>query len=174
MIDADRLSHRLLTTETRTGRKIVQEFGTVILTNGCLVDRKKLARLAFADTGNWQTLCRIIHPEVIRLIKKEIRRACQDKIKAVVIDAALLIEAGVERLADYIIVVKAGLNQQLARTRKRLGLSGEDFKKRISFQLSFKEKLKKADFFIDNRKTLKFTERQVDAIWKRIMPSRNR
>lgn len=169
IIDADRLAHQLLEPKTPTAKKLIRSFGPVILNRSHSIDRHRLARFAFASYQNWKLLCRITHPEVIRLIKKEIRQACQDKVRIVVIDAALLIESGADRLVNYVIVVKADLKQQLERAKTKLGISPQDFRRRLKFQLPIKDKIREADFIIYNNKVVKLTERQVEEIWKKIM-----
>ncbi len=170
IIDADDIAHRIIKKRSVSG-KIVRAFGKSILGKGRSINRKKLAEFAFSDRKNWRLLCNIIHPEVIDVIGIRLRRARKDRAKALVIDAPLLIEAGLERIVDYLIVVSAGLEQQIRRVKRGLGLSPHDFRDRLRFQMPLEKKMKKADFIIDNSKTIKFTERQVNEVWKRIAGS---
>jgi dephospho-CoA kinase len=171
IIDADRIAHRLIKPQTRVWGKIVQSFGREILIPTERINHKRLARVAFANARNWRLLCNIVHPSVIKVIKKEIQQARSTGKKVVVLDAALLIESGLDRLVDKTVVVKAELNQQIKRAKKNLSLSTLEIKKRIRFQFPLREKLKRADFIIDNRKGLAFTERQVEGVWKKIISS---
>jgi len=169
VIDADKIVHRLLNVRTKVGKRLLKKFGKEILSTSGLIDRKKLAILGFSKRTNWSVLCRIIHPEVIREIKKELKKSLQRKRKVLVIDAPLLIEAGLDKMVDYVILVKANLKDCYKRAKLKLGISKDDFKRRVSFQIPFRKKLPYADFVIDNTKTLKFTERQVEEIWKKII-----
>ena len=174
VIDADRIAHQLLSPKTTVGKKLIRYFGSGILNRYGSISRQKLSQIAFANNKNWQHLCRLTHPEVIRRIKKQTRRAYKAKLEAVIIDAALLIESGADRLVNYLIVVRASLKKQLIRTRARSGISTQDFRRRVRFQLPLKDKIKKADFIINNNRTPEFTERQVDQIWKKIMERKSR
>lgn len=169
VIDADKIVHRLLNIRTSTGKKLVKYFGRGVITEKGNIDRKKLAEIGFANHRNWSTLCKLIHPEVIKIIKREIKKGRLKNRRVLVIDAPLLIEAGLDKVVDYIILVKANLRDCFKRTKSKLGISRGDFRRRIGFQLSFKEKLCYADFVINNTKNLKFIERQVDEIWKKII-----
>ncbi|MCM8778653.1 MAG: dephospho-CoA kinase [Candidatus Omnitrophica bacterium] len=169
VIDADKLVHRLLRVKTTVGENLVKSFGKGILDSHGGIDRKKLAKIAFANFRRWRLLCKIIHPEVIRIIKERIRKARKQKIKVLAIDAPLLIESRLDKLVDYIVLVKAEQKKAYQRTRLKMDISLEDFRRRIRFQLPFRKKLPFADFVVDNSKTIKFTERQVEEIWKKII-----
>ncbi|MGE4357589.1 MAG: dephospho-CoA kinase [Candidatus Omnitrophota bacterium] len=174
VIDADKIVHRLLKTHRAVRKKLIKKFGRGILASSGIIDRKKLAGVGFHNLKNWRLLCKIIHPEVIKIIKQKIEEARKYNIKVLVIDAPLLIETGLDRLVDYVILVKAHLKQASQRARFKLKISEEEFKKRRRFQLSFRKKFSRADFVIDNTKTLNFTERQVGEIWKKIINNQNK
>jgi dephospho-CoA kinase len=177
VIDADALAHEtLLKKVTRLPghqitcyKRIVKVFGNRILNKNREIDRKKLAAIVFADKKLLNKLNGIVHPHVIRRMKgevKKIRRA--DKNAVVVLDIPLLIEAGLEGLADKIVVVKAGLRQQLERCRKSLGLSEAKALARIKAQMPLRKKIRLADFVIDNSGSKERTKGEVRRIWERI------
>ncbi|MCM8783479.1 MAG: dephospho-CoA kinase [Candidatus Omnitrophica bacterium] len=174
VIDADKITHRLLNLNTTVGKKILKGFGNDVLASTGLIDRKKLAKICFSNFRNWRLLCKIVHPEVLKIIKKEIKKARRQGLEFLVIDAPLLIESGLDKLVNYVILTKANLKQACQRAHLKLGLSEEEFKRRVKFQLSFQEKFPKSDFVVDNTKTLNFTERQVDEIWKRIISNQSK
>ncbi len=174
VIDADKIVHRLLYSKGALRRKIVNNFGESVLNKNKSINHKKLARIGFANDKNWRLLCRIVHPQVIGKIEEEIRKSRKNNINLVALDAALLIEAGLEKIVDYVIVVSAVLEQQIIRVKRGLGLSSHDFRDRLRFQMPLEKKIKKADFIIDNSKTIKFTERQVEQLWKKITARQSR
>jgi len=92
---------------------------------------------------------------------------------AVVVEAALLIESGLHKFVDEIIVVKANRRLQLERILKQRGISKQEVLKRLKMQIGIQEKMKFADAVIDNRGNLNQTKKQVEDIWQRIM-QRNR
>jgi dephospho-CoA kinase len=106
-----------------------------------------------------------MHPQIIKIIKRHVNRK---KNKLIVIDAPLLIEAGLGELVDVLIVVKATKYNQLIRTRNKFHLSDREIIKRISTQLSLDNKIKLADFVVDNNGTITETRKQVKRIWERI------
>ncbi|MBF0619682.1 MAG: dephospho-CoA kinase, partial [Candidatus Omnitrophica bacterium] len=145
-------------------RMIVRAFGEDILTDK-KIDRKKLAACVFGEPQALKTLEGILHPMVKALTKARLK-----KIKAgmIVIDAPLLLEAGWENMVDVVVVVRAGQASQVKRIRRRMGLKKEDILKRIRRQMPLKDKLKYADFVIDNRGCRADTYRQVKNIFGQI------
>ena len=79
--------------------------------------RKKLAKIVFKKKVYLELVCRVIHPLVIRKIKQRIKNLTS-KNKIVIIDAPLLIECGLEKIVDKLIVVKASREVQLKRLKK--------------------------------------------------------
>lgn len=168
IIDADKIAHSLIKPKTKIGKKITANFGKEILKNNSTIDRKKLARIVFSKKGLLKKLNRIIHPEVIRIIKKQIKLSHE---KIVILDAPLLLEAGLRRAVDKLVVVKISKSEQIKRIRKRLGLREADILKRINSQISLRQKARLADFVIDNSKSKKETRKQVEAILRFLAPS---
>lgn len=167
VLDADRIARRLMAPEGPCFRPVVRRFGREILTGG-RIDRAKLAGIVFKDAAKLKALTRIIHPWVLREIKKEIIRVSRSRKQPVVIDAPLLIEAGLDRIVDWLIVVKAPRKVQLQRALARGGMTPSEALRRIGMQMPLKEKIKRADAVIDNGANLSKTEKQVEAIWQRI------
>jgi dephospho-CoA kinase len=165
VINADKLVHNLL--ERRAiSKKIAESFGKEVLNEKSEVDRKKLGRRVFLKTQDRvNDLNKIIHPEVMKLIQKNISDAKKRGVPAVVIDAPLLIETGLHERTDYNVCVR--LSPESAA--KRLSLAGrasrDEFKARMRFQMDGDEKEEKADFVIDNRGTVEETKSQVRKIW---------
>lgn len=135
-----------------------------------LIDRKmrlQLSKFVFNHKAYLNRLNRIIHPVVIKMIKEEIENL-REKNNVIILDAPLLIETGLSRICNITICVKTNLNTQILRVTRRTNLSREDILKRIRCQLPLNKKLKRADFIIDNNKTLAQTKKQVEKIWEKI------
>jgi len=166
-IDADSIAHSLLRPGNKIYRRIIRVFGSAILKNDRSIDRHKLAALIFSRKNLLKKLESIVHPEVIRIIKIRIRR-CRKQV--VILDAPLLIEAGLKNWADKLIVVKLAQAQQLKRIGKKRRLDRREILSRIRAQLPLQNKIRLADFVIDNNGTLRETKRQVSQIrrmwWK--------
>ncbi|HOY10798.1 MAG TPA: dephospho-CoA kinase [Candidatus Omnitrophota bacterium] len=166
VIDADRIVHALLSTRGRCYEAIVQVFGPRVLTESGDIDRKKLSGLVFPDQGQRKILESLVHPEVVRDIKKQLAGLKKDRrVRAVVLDIPLLFEAGLQFLVDMTVVVRATQKDQLLRTASRTVLTRSDRLKRIRAQMPLRDKMRQADIIIDNRGSLKETRSQVQQFW---------
>lgn len=161
VIDADELAHRAIEKGRPAWRKITGRFGKTILREDGSIDRKKLACIVFSEKQELKFLNSVIHPVVIREIKKEIAVAAKRGARVAVISAPLLIEAGVNKLCDKVVVIKIKKEVQLERCAKSKHETIAGIKKRIAAQMPPTEKLKYADCFIDNNGPLSKTEKQV-------------
>lgn len=169
IFDADEISHQLLAPGGRCAKRVLKEFGKGILTNGA-IDRRKLAAVVFHNAKKLKNLCAIIHPQVTQEIKKHISILKKEETYHVcVIDAPLLMEAGLNRLSDLLIVVKASRENQIKRTMKRMTVQRKEVLARIKAQMPLKDKLNMADIVIDNNGGLKQTQKQVKDIWQKIL-----
>jgi dephospho-CoA kinase len=163
VIDADALVHRLLKDDAGCRREIHKAFGDgVLAARG--IDRSRLAAIVFADPKALRKLESILHPRAWRETEQALKRL--GRAKAVVVDAPLLIEAGWQRRVDRLVVVSSTRAQQVARIGKRTGLAGPEVLRRIRRQMPLKDKIKHADFVVDNSGTRAGTYRQVEKIWK--------
>ena len=161
IIDADKIAHRLIKPRTKIYKKIINIFGKDILKKNRAIDRGKLARIVFNNKLLLKRLNKIIHPEVIRVIQEKIKTSREREI---ILDAPLLIEAGLEKIADKLIVVTITREKQIKRICKKTGLSEPDILKRIAAQISQNVKSRFANFIIDNNGTIKKTKKQIKRI----------
>jgi len=168
LIDADYLGHELLSVSTSVRNKIVKSFGQGILKSGNLIDREKLAKIVFADKSALTKLNSIMHPELIRRIKRLIRNS--DK-RIIILDAALIVEAGLTNLVDKLVMVTAKRQQQILRGQKSLGLTKKQIILRMKSQISQKAKSGFADFIIDNSTQVAKTKKQVSKIRRQLWKS---
>lgn len=165
VLDADRIARDAVSPGGGIYKKIVSLFGSSILDKDKRIDRKKLGRVVFDDREKLMRLNALVHPHVIRRIKDAVRRG---KKRFCVIDAPLLIEAGLHKQSDVIVVVTASPRTQIARAAKNLGITKKDAVKRIGRQLPLKKKMRLADFIIDNDGSLRSTGRRVERLWRKI------
>ncbi len=172
VLDADKIAHTFLAPQTACFRRLIKYFGATILKQGC-IDRRALAEIVFNDPQSLRTLSSIIHPEVIKDIKRQIRIYRRPKAKIlVVIDAPLLFEAGLHTLCDGVVVVCATKNKQIKRIQKRSGLTPREILKRIKAQMPITEKIARADFVIDNQGPINQTKKQVEELWQRLVTTK--
>ena len=172
ILDADILGHSVILPYKPAWKKIVKLFGEDILRKDLTINREKLGKIVFADQALLKKLNEITHPEIIKLIKKEINLA-RDKThnqeKILIIDAALIYEAKIDRLMDKIIVVYIDEDEQIKRLIKRNNLSKDEASQRVRSQIPMKEKIKMADYVIDNNNSLDKTKKQVVKIWQSLV-----
>ncbi|MDP2830993.1 MAG: dephospho-CoA kinase [Candidatus Omnitrophota bacterium] len=168
LIDADYLGHEIISSGTGVYRKIIKSFGRGILKPDNSIDREKLAKIVFAGKAALTKLNSIVHPELIRQIKRLIRKT---KKRIIILDAALIIEAGLTRMVDKLIVVTAKRRQRILRSQKSLGLAKKQVVSRMQSQISQKAKSRFADFIIDNSRQVTKTQKQVSKIRRQLWKS---
>lgn len=167
ILDADKIAHAIIRPQAEAYKKIVKTFGKEIIKKDKSVDRDRLARIVFNNRVLLKKLNSIIHPRVIRIIKEKIEKASK---RIIILDVPLLIETGLKRRVDKIIVVNIARDRQIERLRAKTGLSRQEILKRIKAQMPLNHKVRLADFVIDNSGTMKETRKQAIAIrrllWK--------
>jgi dephospho-CoA kinase len=168
LIDADCLGHKILSMGTGAYRRIIKLFGRGILQPDNSIDRAKLSQIVFTDQEALVKLNSIVHPELIRQIKRRIRNSNK---RIVILDAALIIEAGLRKMVDKLVVVTAKRQQQILRSQKSLGLAKKQLILRMKSQISQKAKSRFADFIIDNSGQVSKTQKQVSKIRRQLWKS---
>ena len=164
VLDADSLAHRLIEPGQPTYNEVLQEFGQTVRAPDGRVDRGKLSAIVFADRSRLDRLNAIVHPRVAEVVFRQFedwqRSGTRD---AAFVEAALLIESGIHKKLDGLVVAWCEPEQQLQRLLAR-GLSEAEARRRIAAQLSVEEKLLLATEKIDCSGSLEQTHRQVKAL----------
>ena len=161
VLDADSLAHKLIEPGQPAYEEVLREFGPTIKDGEGRVDRAKLGALVFADRTKLDRLNAIIHPRVAEMVLRQFdewrRNGTRD---AAFVEAALLIESGIHKHLDGLVVAWCRPEQQLERLTAR-GLSQDDARRRISAQMPVEEKLRLATEKIDCSGTLEQTRVQI-------------
>jgi dephospho-CoA kinase len=183
LVQADRIAHSLMQPGEAVYNEVVRHFGREILNRDGSVNREKLAEAAFGSTSSTSRsqvepsrigeLNRIVHPAVIRSQEawmEEMGR--QDPHAVVIVEAALLLEAGAGKRFDRLVVVTCSEDQRVARfaARQKIDLEAarKEVARRMAAQLPDEEKVKAADFVIDNSSSLEQTRDQVRQVWEKL------
>jgi dephospho-CoA kinase len=167
-IDADALSHRVISKGAPGYQPVLDRFGTWLLDKDGQIDRVKLGKLVFADGQALVQLEDIIHPYVIQAIDILIKRASQP---VVVIEAIKLLETDLRSKCDTIWVTDAPQAVQIERLVRKRGLTQDEAMQRIHSQSAQKEKLASAKVVINNNGSYEELWKQVNDAWKHISPS---
>ncbi|HLA28954.1 MAG TPA: dephospho-CoA kinase [Syntrophales bacterium] len=166
VIDFDVLTHKLQEPRRPVWQAILDFFGRGILNDDETINRGKLGAIVFQDRIKLTKLNEIIHPFIFeewRHYMSEIQKKTPDVI--IISDIPLLIEAGVQKLVDLIVLVYALPSQQVERLIMRNGCNREESLRRIASQLPIDDKIPYADILIDNSSSFESTRQKVDEIW---------
>lgn len=150
VIDADALARTVVQPGKPAWRDIIRRFGKSVLNPDRTINRHALGAIVFRHPTKRRTLERIIHPRVAREQKRLTREACRKNPNAVVIyDVPLLFEAGINNRVDKTVVVTADRETQIARLKKRNGLTRAEALRRIKSQMPLVKKRRLADHVLD-------------------------
>ena len=171
-IDADEIAHRAILPDTSAYQEILNHFGKEILAPDETIDRKKLGQIIFSDEPARQRLNSIVHPRV----RQEEARLTSDfeaeeepESPIIMVDAALMVETGSYRKYDFLIVVYCHPRIQLRRLMSREGFSEEKAMQRIGSQMPLMDKIKYADYIIENSSRLSETHEQVKHVFTELV-----
>jgi len=174
-IDADEIAHDLMRPSEAVYDEIVRSFGHEILNSDKTVNRAKLAELAFDKRKpRIYELNRLIHPGVIERYEKWMDDIAKREPDAIaMLEAALLLEAGLRRRFDEIIVVTCKPQQRIERWAASHHLDLEtartEVTRRMMAQAPVEAKIQAADFVIDNGGSIEETQKQVESVYQTLM-----
>lgn len=168
VICADELARRVAEPGQSAYQKIIKNFGLTVLHPDKTINRSKLAALVFSSSQKLKKLNSLIHPAIIKEMKKEIQELKKKKEKIIILDIPLLYEEKLDRLCDKVIVVYVPEEIQRERLKKRDNLSDQEITSRLTSQMPIDEKKKLADLVIDNSEALEETKRQLEVVLKKV------
>lgn len=168
VIDADVIARDVVKPETDTLKRLVQKFGEDILNIDGTLNRKELSNIVFNDRESLKQLNLIIHPAIKNAIMNKLNEYKKSKEKYCVVDAALLIEANFIDIVDCVILVYVNRKTQVERLMNRDKISMEEAERKIDSQMSLDEKMKYADYLVDNNHDVENTRLQLKSIIKEI------
>jgi dephospho-CoA kinase len=167
VVAADPLGHEALEHPDIRARVLDVWGNRDILTLQGTIDRKKLGRIVFPSPVERSRLEHLLHPYIERRIQEEIDKAQVDSLaKYVVLDAAIMLEAGWDGVCDKLIFVDAPRPVRLARVQGQRGWTEADLANREAVQMPPEKKKERADAVIDNAGPPEATTAQVDRLVK--------
>lgn len=169
IIDADQIGHEIIEKGKPAYTELVDTFGTQILDEKGGIVRRTLGEIVFRDAEKLAFLNQCTHKYIIAEMKRQIDAAREGgQTRAAVLDAPLLLEAGLDSLCDEVWVVFADSETRLRRIMERDGVSMETAQARIASQKSWEEYRNASDRIIDNSRDIAFVEDQLCRLMKNL------
>jgi dephospho-CoA kinase len=175
LIQADGIAHELMQPGEAVYREVVQHFGEGILNTDGSVNRARLAEAAFGVPGGSkpsriQELNQIVQPAVIRRQEEWMAEVGRRDPRAItMVEAALILEAGAAKRFDRLVVVTCRPEQRIQRWAARVGVDEEtarrEVTRRMATQFPDEEKIRAADYVIDNAGSLDETQKRVREVY---------
>jgi dephospho-CoA kinase len=177
LVQADQIAHQLMQPGEAVFEEVVRQFGTGILEPDGRINRQKLADAAFGSSqqnpprqSRIEELNRIVHPAVTRRQEEWMEEmGRQDPQAIAIVEAALILEAGQAKRFDRLVVVTCPLEVRVQRWARRTGgdeaAARKELERRRAAQLPDEEKVRAADYVIDNSGTMAETELRTQAVF---------
>jgi dephospho-CoA kinase len=166
VVDADQIGRDLLEENNLVKRSLVRSFGEGIVNRHGKINRRALARVAFASEKSRQTLNSVVHPQLLRELRRQLKEGLMAR-KVVVIDAALLLEWGLNKKVDLVLAVRAPREIRLRRMIGK-GFERTDILRRMRRQMTWSEFDKKADVVVSNAGSKADLRRAITFVWEQI------
>jgi len=169
-VDGDAIGHELLG-DREVLREIRRRWPAGVVGPDGRVDREALARRVFADPAELEALNAILHPRIRRRLAERIAAARRDPAaRGIVVDAAVLLEAGWDEFCTHLVFVSAPEERRLERVSAQRGWGRRTWMQREKSQISLDKKAAKCDYTIDNRSSVSRLREQIRQLLHRICP----
>ena len=169
LIESDQITHQLFEPGQAVHAAVVKQFGNRVLALDGTIDRRILGDIVFKDPQARAKLNSLVHPAITQRQQEWLNdMKAQDPHGIAIVDAALMIEVGTYKNYDKVIVVTCSPEIQRERLRARSALSEEKIESRIRSQMANEEKVKYADFVIDNSGSVESTRVQVETVYQQL------
>ena len=166
VVDADLIARQVVEPGTPGLAAVAARWPDLV--RGGALDRKGLGERIFGDPEERKALNAILHPLIAAESQRQVQALVEAGAPVVVYEAALIVENGLDKGMDGLIVVKVSPEVQRARLQVREGLSEDAARKRLASQASLEEKLAHATWVIDNSGSLDDTRRHVQQLWQSV------
>jgi dephospho-CoA kinase len=166
IIDGDKVGYEVLA-EPAVVKQLVDQFGSAILDASGAIDRRILGRIVFADPARRRQLEAIMHPMMRRRFEERVARAqSRADVPLIVLDAAILLEAGWNELCDTIVFVDADPATRRRRVAQARGWSAEDLASRENAQWPLESKRNRANVILTNEGSQDQCRDRVDQLFQ--------
>ena len=165
----DSLGHESYTKGSASYAKIVSTFGVDVLDANDEIDRRVLGPIVFSDPKEMDKLTAITWPAIRELINHKIQDLEKDLAnQLLILEAAVLIEAGWFDLVDEVLVVHTPISSAITRIKSRDNLDSDQAQERINAQISNEERINFANYTIENSGKISDFELALDTYWDKL------
>jgi dephospho-CoA kinase len=173
VIDADLLGRDALRPGRPAWNAVVEQFGNEILAaNSMEVDRKRLAAIVFGDKKKLAALNAIVHPVIFKGVADELDRL-RETDEIVVLDAALIIETGLDSTCDVLVVVDSADEERINRLNRGRGMSFADVRAVMGAQVDRIRLLDAADIVVANDGSIEELAADAERVWAELVKRRD-
>ncbi len=165
VINADQVGHEAYTPNSESWREVVNTFGEEILQPDGQIDRGRLGAIVFSNPQQLDKLNAIMHPRMARMVGDKIEVLRDKGVPAVVVEAAVLFEAGWDSLVDEVWTTDSPVELVIERLQARNGMSEEEVRRRINSQMDRVERIERSDLVVDNSGDVVGLGETVKALW---------
>lgn len=162
VIDADRIAREVVEPGKEAYKKIIEMFGSEVISSNGTINRKKLGNTIFNDEEKRLQLNNIVHPAVRQSMHEQKERYINEGNHTVILDIPLLFESNLTHMVNKIILVYVDEEIQLTRLMGRNQLSMDEALSRIQSQMPLREKIPLADAVLHNNGTIAETRKQLE------------
>jgi dephospho-CoA kinase len=175
VINADDLARRLVNSNSRIRKALKMAFGDGVFDAEGHLKRSELANQVFSDSSKLKMLNAIVWPPLIKAVQAEIRRyRNSDKEHPIVVDMAVLYEAGCEYLFDAVIAVEALPEKRIQWLSKSRGWDETEIRQRMAAQMDVREKSERADWVVENDGDLQSLSRKAQEMLRALCGRREK
>jgi dephospho-CoA kinase len=169
VISADELARRAVMPGTEAYKSIIKHFGSGVVADDGMLDRKKLRNLITRDPDQKKALENFIHPEVFRLMEVEYKAAAERREAVVAVEVPLLFELGLSPFFDFTLTVTARRDIRIQRMMVRDNVNSGEADALLGIQMPDEEKIKQSDFVIDNNGTKEELYKMMDRFYEELI-----
>jgi len=171
VLNADLVGHEVYEPGKPGFSAIVAEFGGDVVGADGRIDRKTLGAMVFADGAKLERLNAIVHPLIRAELEHRIAQArAAGEVRAVVVEAAILLEAGWRSLVDQVWVISARRDDVVERLAAQRGMGASEADARIAKQMTDAERRSAADVVIENLGTVDDLRARLAGLWQAVVP----
>ncbi len=172
VLEADRMGHAVYLPDTDGFREVVATFGDDVVGENGEIDRRVLGSKVFGNPEAMEKLNQIAWPRIKQMLADGIKEQQAAGAQVIVMDAAIMIEAGWTDLSDEVWVTSAPIEHVIQRVQARNNLTEEQIRSRVNSQMSTEERVKHAHAVVENDGGLEDLQNKVKELWQNRLVSK--